>query len=378
MVRKIFWLNFLDAFIGGVVIIAVPLAMLHLQIDIKHIGIVFALSPLASFFVRLAAAALADRIGERLFYILNAASNAAQSALYLFFPTPAGFAAGKLFDGARTSLIWAVNRTSIISHSTHNRHFTLGSMVGGRQVFFALGCFSVAIFAPIWGFEALFLLCLLISLGMLYLAFGVKSSIQGQKADWAELLSSRSSLFYETAAVMALGSTFYMVMLYILFPVFFAQRGFSSFDIGILYAAYALVFGIGLRYISSKGWESKKAAIAGAFGFAVPLAGIVLYPELSAGLFVLMALGDASLALIWEETIYLQAKHSKKKSTDIALLHAPGMIAVFAASAATGFALEAFGFATIILVSAVSLVIYALLSLRLIAKQTGGASGLQI
>lgn len=178
---------------------------------------------------------------------------------------------------------------------------------------------------------------------------------------------------------MALGSTFYMVMLYLLFPIFFAQMGFSPFEIGLLYAAYALIFGIGLRYISSRGWESKKAAMAGAFGFAVPLGAIVLYQQLSPVFFVLMALGDASLALIWEETIYLQARHSKKKSTDIALLHAPGMITVFAASSATGFALEAFGFAALILVSAASLVLYALLSLRLIEKQTGdGASGLQI
>ncbi|MCX8196910.1 MAG: MFS transporter [Candidatus Micrarchaeota archaeon] len=375
MVRKVFWLNFFDSFIGGAIILAVPLLMLQLEIDVKEIGLVFAVAPLASFGARIISSVIADRIGEKVFYILNALCNAAQSLLYLFVPSTFGFAAGKMFDGARSAFIWAVNRTSIISAS-HNKHFTLGSLVGGRQVYFALGCLSVALLAPQFGFGFVFALCLAISLVMLYLSLDAPNSAR-ENVSWNDLLAhKRDRLFYETAIVMAIGSTFYMIMLYILLPIFFSKLGFSPFEIGILYAIYALLFGIVLQYISHHGWESKKVAIIGAAGFAVTIFGMALYPAFAPLLFVLMAIGDANLALVWEETIYLQARHSKKKSTDIALLHAPGMLLVFLASAASGFAIEMAGFAAILVVTALSLVLYAFLSLRLIDKQVG-ASALQ-
>ncbi len=379
MVRRVFWLNFFDAFIGGIVTLAVPLAMLEQEIDLALIGLVFAAAPLAALAVRMAASVLADLAGERICYSLSAASNAAQGAAYLFSPTALGFAAGKLFDGARGSLIWAVNRSSIIAAKPHDEHFTLGSMVGGRQVYFALGSLSVALLAPLAGYSMLFLLAIIVALITLYLSFGVKNSPAREKVRWSDLaMLGRSKTFYETSAAMAVGSTFYMVMLYLLAPLFLSMTGFSAFEIGLIYAAYFLIFGFTLQYISHRGWGTQRAATFGAAIFAIAIAGIVAAPNHLVPLFFLiMALGDANLALVWEEMIYLQAKPSKKRATDIALLHAPGTVAVFLASAASGFAVQSLGFAPIFLACALSLILYAAWSMKLIGaqKKTGLQAG---
>ena len=102
MTKRIFSLNFFDSFINGAVTVAIPLLMLEKGIDLGTIGLVFAFAPLAKLAVRIGSAAAADAVGERLFYVLNAASNLVQSLCYLFFQTPAGFAAGKTLDGRRT------------------------------------------------------------------------------------------------------------------------------------------------------------------------------------------------------------------------------------------------------------------------------------
>ena len=78
-----------------------------------------------------------------------------------------------------------------------------------------------------------------------------------------------------------------------------------------------------------------------------------------------MAFGDAQLALVWERIIYLEARKSSRKATEIALLHAPGMIVVFLLSGAAGFFVSGFGFAPFFLVGAATLAIYAAWSVRL-------------
>ena len=367
MVRRIFSLNFFDSFINGAVTVAIPLLMLERGIDLATIGLVFALAPLAKLAVRLLSAALADQIGERAFYFLNAMSNLSQSLCYLFFQTPAGFAVGKAFDGAQDSFIWAVNRSSLIAREPKKGHFILGSMIGGRQVYFALGSLAVAILVPLAGYGTVFLAAAAISAVMIWLSLKVGNTHARQRIRLSDLaMLGKRQTFYETASAMTLGTALYTVVLYLLIPLFLSIDGFSLMQIGLLFAAYFLIFGIVLNYMSHRSQPTKGAAIGGAAVFAVALCGIALGPAATLPYFFLfMAFGDAQLALVWEHIIYLEVEDSRKKATDIALLHAPGMVATFIISAAVGFLISSYGFAPFFVACALSLAAYAAWSIRL-------------
>lgn len=368
MIKRIFTLNFLDSFVAGIVTVAVPLLMLERGISLAAIGIIFALAPIAKLLVRLSSAAIADAMGERVFYSLSAAANAAQSAIYLLFQTPSGFAAGKALDGASDSFIWAVNRSSIIAAQPHRGHFVIGSMVGWRQVYFAAGCLAVALLAPIGGYFTLFALALGVSLACLAFSFGIKNAPRREKTGISDVASIvRGRTFLETAGAMALGNVFYTVILYLLIPLYLGMNGFSLLQIGLAYAGYFLIFGFALHLISHLEWGTKKAAMVGACVFAVALAGMSFAPQaLSPYFFLFMAIGDANLALVWEEIIYLEAKKSERKATAIALLHAPDTVGIFALSGLAGFIVSGYGFAPIFIAGALSLAAYAAWSLRLV------------
>ena len=372
MTKRIFSLNFFDSFINGAVTVAIPLLMLEKGIDLGTIGLVFAFAPLAKLAVRIGSAAAADAVGERLFYVLNAVSNLVQSLCYLFFQTPAGFAAGKTLDGAQDSFIWAVNRSSVMAREPKKGHFVLGSMVGGRSVYFALGSLAVALLVPLAGYGIVFLAAVAISLVMLYMSFQVENTHVRQKVKLSELtMLGRKRPFYETSAAMVFGTALYTVILYLLLPLFFGIEGFSLFQIGILYAAYFLIFGFALNFMTHRKYPTWKAAAWGAAIFVVGLSGLGIAPvSLAPEFFLFMALGDAQLALVWEHIIYLEVRKSRKKATDIALLHAPGMFAVFLLSGAAGFFASAYGFAPIFIAGAATLAIYAAWSVRL--ERMGG------
>ena len=54
MLRKIYALNYMDAFITGIVAIAVPVMMVEHGIGIASIGLIFAIAPVLRLAVRLA------------------------------------------------------------------------------------------------------------------------------------------------------------------------------------------------------------------------------------------------------------------------------------------------------------------------------------
>ena len=87
MLKRLYAINFVDAFIVGVITVIVPLLMLERGIDIATIGLVFAAAPLAKAAMRLASSALADSLGDRIVYVMSSASDFLQSLSYLFSKT---------------------------------------------------------------------------------------------------------------------------------------------------------------------------------------------------------------------------------------------------------------------------------------------------
>ena len=367
MLKRVFTINFLDSFIFGATTVVLPLLMLDRGISIASIGVAFALAPLAKMLVRLFAAAWADKAGERLFYTLNGFGNAAQSVAYILAQSAPGFAFGKAIDGARESFIWAVARTSIMHEKKKSLHFAFADLISGRYVYFALGSIAVGFLYPIGGFGAALALCAALGLAIAALSLGVKNTHTGQNVKLSDLsFSGREKSFYDTSLCLALGGSFYLVIVYAMAPLYLRLAGFSLGEIGLLYAAYFLLFGLVMNYLSRSKVPSSRSAAIGAAVFILSLFGMGLAPVRYAPFFfVLMSVGDAHLGINWEEVIYLQAKKSRRRSIEIALIQVPSSIGAFLVSAASGFVAESYGFAPIFVLGAASLSAFAYLAVRL-------------
>ncbi len=368
MLKRLYAINFIDAFIAGATTVLVPLLMLDRGIDIAAIGLVFAAAPLAKAVVRLAGAAIADSLGDRIIYVFASVSNLLETLAYFLSTAPAGFAAGKLLDGARESFLWSGVRPSLMAVSPEKKHFAFADLLSGRLVYNAIGSLAVGFlfFYGGYGLPLLSLVCLsaylvLSSLGMKNLH---KAKAGSRLADFNPL--GRSNMFYEIAGAFALGSAMYTAVFYMLLPLYFKLQGFSLGEIGLFYAGYFLIIGCTLRFLSHSRVGTRKAAAAGAVLYCAGLAGVALAPHgLIPLFFLLMAFGDANLALLWEEMNYVAAKRSSKRATDLALLVVPSLLAVMVASGVSGAAAGIAGFAPLFFLLALSEIGFAAWCVRL-------------
>ena len=368
MLRRLYAINFFDAFIAGMTGVAVPLMMASRGISLESIGLVFALSPIAKPIVRVFAAALADSHGERANYALGAVGNLAQAVAYMLASTPFGFAVGKTCDAARESFIWSVNRASVMTAAPHRGHFALAGLLSGRFIYNAAGSLAVGMLFSAGGFDLLFCVAAAVSIFMLLLCLGVKNThVHGNRIRLSDLSPlKRSRLFYETSGALFVGGSLYMVVLYLLLPLYFSSIGFPLGEIGLLYAAYFLINGTVLNILSQKNVRSRPAACMGAAIFVITLLGIGLAGKEAAPMFFLsMAMGDACLGLLWEEANYRAVKDSRNRATDLAVMNLPSYAGVAAASALSGFAVASYGYFPPLALCAASEVAFAAWCLRL-------------
>jgi len=368
MLKRLYTINFIDAFIAGAVTVLVPLLMLERGIGLATIGIVFSLAPLAKVLARLAGAAIADSVGDRAIYISSSALNLLQSAAYMASSTAAGFAAGKLLDGARESMIWSAVRPSLMAASPEKKHFVLADMLSGRLVYNAAGSLAVGALFAFGGYGlpllALVALSAYLVLSSLRLKNFHKAEAHVRLSDFSPL--GRSRKFYELAGAFLVGGVLYYTAFYVLLPVYFSVLGFTLGEIGLIYAGYFLILGGTLHIITHRKVETPKAALAGAAIFCAGLSGLALAPPALAPYFFLsMAFGDACLAMLWEQMNYIGARESKKRATDLSLLIMPCLLVTILATAWSGVAAGAFGFAPIFALVALSEMAFAAWCVRL-------------
>jgi hypothetical protein len=204
---------------------------------------------------------------------------------------------------------------------------------------------------------------------MLLLSLSVKNShSQGTRIGLSDLSPfGRSRVFGEIAGAMTVGTALYNMALYLVIPIYFNYSGYSLAEIGVLYAAYALIEGGLLNILSHKGIKSSRIAwlCGGIFAFAIlgmAFGGRGLLPAF----FLLMAVADACGTLLWEELNYIIARRSSKRSTDIAAVTTPSNISIVLAMAASGFAISAFGYSPVLVLFALSQVVFVAWFLRIL------------
>ncbi|MCX8197844.1 MAG: hypothetical protein N3F07_01460 [Candidatus Micrarchaeota archaeon] len=372
MLRRIYTLNFLDAFIAGMTTVLIPLLMQSRGIGVAEIGIAFSLSPFIKLAVRLAGAWLADFAGQRAVYFGNACCNLLQSVCYLVGSSPAWFAAGKIFDGLRESLIFSVNRISVMALEPHRKHYASSSLLSGRLLYNAAGGVAVWALAAVSGFDlmlsAMACLSFYMALSSLQLKNLHKAAEKPGLSDFS--LRGKGKLFYEAALVLSVGSWIYVPMVYMLMPIYLSLQGFTLSEIGILYFAYFAANGIMLHILSHARISSQHSAFFGALGFVAGIAGMLAFGKPAIPIFFLiMAAGDGFLGVLWEEINYLAIKGSKKRATELALVNTPAYVSMIISTAAAGFIASSYGYLALFGAFAISEVAFAAWGLRLVQSK---------
>jgi hypothetical protein len=342
--------------------------MLERGIDLATIGFVFAAAPLAKALIRLAGAAIADSLGDRVIYIFSSAADFLLSLVYLFSTSAAGFAAGKLLDGARETAIWSAIRPSLMAASPEKKHFVLADMLSGRLVYNAFGSLAVGALFAFGGYELPLVALVTLSAYMVFSSLKLrnfhKAEARVKLADFNPF--GRSGKFYEIAGVFIAGGALYHVAFYVLLPIYFSTLGFTLGEISLIYAGYFLILGGTLHIITHRRLETAKAAVAGVAIFCSGMAGVTLaQSQLVPHFFLFMAFGDACLAMLWEQMNYIGARESKKRATDLSLLVMPCLLVTVAAAALSGVAADALGFAPIFALVALSEIAFAAWCMRL-------------
>jgi len=368
MLKRLYAINFIDAFIAGATTVLVPLLMAERGIGIATIGLVFAAAPLAKALVRLAGAAIADSLGDRIIYVFASFSNLLQALAYLVSTVPAGFAAGKLLDGARESFIWSVVRPSLMAAAPEKKHFAFADLLSGRFAYNAIGSLAAGLLFIYGGYSLPLLVLAALSCYLVYSSFRLRDFHRAASAfklsDFTPF--GRSRKFYEVAGVFVAGSIFYNAVFYMLLPIYFKLQGFSIWEIGLLYAGYFLLQGAALNLISRRKVGTANAALAGAAIYCAGLAGVAMSPQqLMPLFFLIMPFGDACLSMLWEEMNYIVGKTSSKRATDLAVVVMPSFFGVVVASGLSGAAVAAVGFAPIFALCAASEMVFSAWCVRL-------------
>ncbi len=345
-IKNAFTVQALNAFIGGVTYILLPLLMLERKISIESMGLIFAILPLVSQTSRVIFATISDYIGRKKFYWLCGIMNLVHLIVYYFSKSPFGFLLGKISEGVRDASLWSVNRAYFLDHS-QEREKTLVKMRGMGSIFSAIGTLLAGFLLTKLFYDKT--LCLL--MGLSFLIFpNVKKLIDKEKRKISisailETLSfSNKTKKFKTFFILFFVSGLYFGLVgnYV-FPLFLKEAGIVTQNIGLILGMRVLLGGICIYALRSIGKGKYKILIGGLFCslflILLPFTNQVSLPILMILLGIAGGISDAG-----HETIFIQVINHNSMAGDIGILMIGTHVGVAITQAIAGFAITSFGF----------------------------------
>lgn len=113
-VKLAIFIQVLNSFVGGILAVALPLMMKERSIDVLTIGLVFASMPMVFQLQRMFFATVSDFWGRKPFFALHGIVGVMSSSIYILAYTPLEFLFGKIMEGTKQGLLWAVNRAFLL------------------------------------------------------------------------------------------------------------------------------------------------------------------------------------------------------------------------------------------------------------------------
>lgn len=370
--RKLTAINFIHQFFWAAIVITLPLYLIEKDISVEEIGLILSLIPLTMVVFRTVLAMVSDIIGTKLFFIIQGVFQLLSAGIYAVASTPLHFSIGKTFEGTSYSLFWAVDRTAIFS-TAKKKGAAAARMTSIRMVAGAAGLLFGGYIAYAYSFEMVY--HILIGLGLVTLILAVIRHNTGahkeEKLSQTLELGKKHALFWEASIAMAFAVAANVLFLNFLIPVFMDLSLNADYAvIGLTMALYFIGTGIGAYASVWLGLVERKLLIYQLLTLPLiiilPFSGPFFIP-----LIFIIGAGTGMILGIYEELIAEVTREDLNLSTSIALLHIPVKIFEFTALAAAGFIFVLLGSEALFILSAVLLLIYIVLSDRVLKKISG-------
>ncbi len=362
--RIVLLTQFFHSFASGVIGIIVPLMMKERNVDVVVIGLVFAAMPLIMQFGRLFFATLSDFWGRKLFFLSNGILAFISNIIYYFAHTPLEFLFGKVAEGTKEGMIWAVNRPFLLEKS--GGHWRV--LVQLRSVVYmsyALGSLMAGFLVACFLFEGTMLICAMCGLFVIFLSLLLISERK------AQFNMEKALNFLDFRRKTKIFKIFFVLFFMIglsygfrggfVIPLFLDRNGFNAEAIGLIIGAQILLAGLSSIFFS-KSTEIRKFILWNGIltTFTFSLLGF-LGSVYAAFLFIVFGLVEG-MSSIGQEGILSRICYKESYGTDIGLLMMGLHVGETLSLALSGFLIAWWGFLATFLLAAFTYIIYYLTS----------------
>lgn len=366
-------IQFLNSFISGILVIALPLLMKDRNIDVVTIGLIFACLPMIFQLTRMLFAIVSDFLGRKLFFVLNGFLNILSSSVYYLAYTPLQFLLGKVTEGTKSASLWAVNRAFLLEESGRKRK-TLVHLRTTAYVSSAVGSLLAGILIVWFSYANTLLLCILVGTAVVPTSLLLaerkkKRNFSLTKAlRYLDLRNKEKAFTTFLLLFFAMGLSFGFRGGYV-FPLFLEENKFDVEAIGVFLGVQTLLAGLSL-YLFSKKIKLEKLILLSGFLYSLFLLLLGFSSHLSAAfLIIVFGLADG-LVGGGSEGILVKITGEESYGIDIGLLmmglHAGTTISL----AISGFLIALGGFAAPFLASALIFPIFYISAYFLLRQQS--------
>ncbi len=371
--RKLQAINFIDGLIEASLMVVLPLLLISRNVEVTQIGLVLAFSPFAFLVFRLLFASIADFLGVKRFFILNALAGSLCNLIYAFTPGLSGYAVGKIFEGINSASIWAVNRTALKSLSKERDPSVDSARINTIRIFaYSFATLGAGFLLGLISFEGTFLLLAALGVVNLVISFFTRE-IQFPKGrpSLGQVLSQldfreKPQVIITSSIVMGIASFGGALLFRLVLPIFMDSVGFTYLEIGLVLTLHWLFRGFSV-FSTVKRLPMRENAIIGSVLIFLPL---IVFPFASAPVAMILAalfgLGMGSVEVLWEKMIFHATRGSKAVSSDISLVQVAPTLGSIIALAIGGFMIDWFGYPPLFILSAICYVAYLGLGLGLL------------
>jgi len=364
--------NMLYSFIAAALGVMVPLYLIEKNVDITYIGIILSLGPISFMFIRTYLATIADEIGTRAIGIFYSAANMLAVALYIFFPSTAGFTMGTLGEGMRNSGFWAIARTETISENRGYPGRILAYFSAMRQLADGAGRLVIGFLLAYLAFQGSFIIFFGLSIALLLLVLSNDNSrpdvSRHGRSVVERVFKKRPASFWYASLLALLSWLPYNMLLGFLLPVYFV----SSLRMGYLETGgfiALLSLAIAGSAILTTRWNFKKSTMVLMSLLVVPALAFIPFAGNAVALpLLLTAIGMGCMSIVAEYILVDVIYRSKDVSTDIGVFYSPLKVAEFSFLSLSGIVISRFGYVPLFLICSVSMLLFALLAKRVLAK----------
>lgn len=362
--------NLLDSFLQGAYWWTIPLLLVERGIDLATIGAVFAAYPLVFFLSRMLFASVADSVGLRAFFNLNALTAFCSAVIYALSRSPFSFAIAKAAQGLKDSSLWAVNRNAAYEIAKDKEP----QMVSATILFVrALGVASGAVLSGILmstiGFLGIFVLLAVLSVVM-FVPASMLDIGPRKKLDVNELLMRLRPDFsnqklWHISLVMGFHTMAAALISGYILPIFLRSKGMGYWEIATMSAVYAGA-GVFLLPFTLRRVPPIKQTTAVQLLLYVPAVMVVPFCEEGTmiSMVILMALGESASYIVWESLIHHAVEGSENVATAIGWVHLPAHLVHTFALISAGMLTENLGYLAPFWISGISFLLYSIFAWR--------------